>query len=337
MEASGIWNGAMMFSSENLEAPEVVMLSNSLPVFAQLRRFFSPTPRPAPELRENVAIVADPLCAKTSLLVSYALNLGCDCVLVATRKLRTANVGFSPMPREDALDRIHVKFASTGAALRRIIASLPCKDPLLGTPMLPGLIAIDDFSSFFDPCIDPSENVRFTLALLRQTVQVIRDISPPGSSSSQCHFVITDLSTQFAQVFESIHSSSSPKQSNTKKRKGWHTEKEISNQNDRISCTMEQIYQLNADWIVPIQGRHPSFCLHADESALRKSKREQQQDTVDEEKQRLKFHFRLTPPPSRPVNSSKTLLVDGDAIEPNDPEWEDVGDMILLDSVMNIE
>ncbi|KAI9332112.1 hypothetical protein BDR26DRAFT_938134 [Obelidium mucronatum] len=159
-------------------------------------------------------------------------------------------------PGEDVLKRIIIKYANSHSSLRKLIASLPTTDSILGTPVLPSCILIDDFSSFFDPALDSLENIRFTLALLSQTVAFIRsvtlDLTHP---SAQCFFLIIDLSPRFLSCFNSIHLDPSPPPSisNSKRKK-----------QQFISVPLEQVYQQSTQVIFNLERETQSFYMNSE-------------------------------------------------------------------------
>ncbi|KAJ3264355.1 hypothetical protein HDU77_008787 [Chytriomyces hyalinus] len=311
------------------------------------------------EPAENLALVGAPLSFRSSLAWNYTINtlLRSPCataVFIAARHKLDSWTGpslnlstCSPQngdelaqvtnPPQTVLSRIVVKSPATAAGLRKLLAAMPTDDEELGSQGLPCLIIVDDLSAFFDTRVDSSENVRFTLALLNQTVQTIRNQSTPGTPSSQCHFLVTDLAHSHASAFDSIHrfksgsvstqtqSLSMQSQSSKKRRQG-------ANGTARLSVSVDQILDQSVDWTIQIQGHFPTFMLEAKETRIRKYKTQLAisdgaGSDLPDSMQGLQFHFRVVPAKiaAHPASSEN---------EAEDcAEWEDVGHGIALESV----
>ncbi|KAI8837968.1 hypothetical protein BJ741DRAFT_602407 [Chytriomyces cf. hyalinus JEL632] len=317
------------------------------------------------EPAENLALVGAPLSFRSSLAWNYTINtlLRYPCataVFIAARhkldswtgpslNLSTCSVqngdGLAQVtnPPQTVLSRIVVKSPATAAGLRKLLAAMPTEDEELGSQGLPCLIIVDDLSAFFDTRVDSSENVRFTLALLNQTVQTIRNQSTPGTPSSQCHFLVTDLAHSHASAFDSIHrfksgsistqqSLSMQSQSSKKRRHG-------ANGTARLSVSVDQILDQSVDWTIQIQGHFPTFMLEAKETRIRKYKMSQTQLAISEgvgsdlphSMQGVQFHFRVVPAKIAAHPDSSEYEVEGC------DEWEDVGHGIALESVTQTE
>ncbi|KAJ3343828.1 hypothetical protein HDU83_005459 [Entophlyctis luteolus] len=191
---------------------------------------------------------------RSSLLFNHAVEAAAVSVsaraVVVCRSRPTAPPCLcAPFPSTAVLSRIIIKcskidintelYVPDCASLRRLLASMPSArgDTATGTA-LPACILIDNFSSFFDPSVDNAESVAMTLALVRQTVEYIRE----KTSSPSCHFVISDLPLNELPKFRSIH----------------------SNDAMPIFVPLETLYSTCMDMIITIQTHeYPTFSMQA--------------------------------------------------------------------------
>ncbi|KAJ3069021.1 hypothetical protein HDU98_007895 [Podochytrium sp. JEL0797] len=240
----------------------------------------------SPTRHRNSLLVSPPGCFRTSLLFTVAMDeakrdtarsvvliVGSKSTIRANPPLLVALIEslddsfVLASPNSTLLENITIKYAASHESLRHILAALPSSDALLGTPKGPSCILVEDLRSFFDPTKDSVETVRFTLALLVQTVECICKLSLQATDpASNCFFMVSDSSPMDFPQFKSLHCERNAESGGSKT-------KNAGRQQPIGFVSLLTVYEQFVDCVISVQGSLPRFTMQRSETRLLRYKR----------------------------------------------------------------